>query len=118
MGLDKLGDKLVKALSKGVEATASLKIKGAPRFIVYVFAGLIIVSVVLFLAAWVWKWWYGNDVDFDMMIKLLATLTSTSFIAAIAFFGKAMIDNDGDDVPDIWENKDKEKGSNHHEGIS
>ena len=37
------------------------------------------------------------------MTIFIQTLTSVSFIAAVAFFGKALIDDDGDGVPDEFE---------------
>ncbi len=101
-----IGELLTRGLKKSVKAVAKLKIKGAPRLIVYVFLSLIILAVALFIIAWIWRWWFGT-VEFDHMIKMVATLTSTSFIAAIAFFFKALSDDlDGDGIPDMMQEHD------------
>ena len=41
------------------------------------------------------------------MIQFITAITSVSFIAAVGFFGKAMVDKDNDGIPDEWEGEHK-----------
>ena len=88
-----------------------MKVRGLPRALVIVLMLLIIGSVVLYLAGWIWLWAALRRVDLPALNALLQTLTGASFIAAIGFVGKGLIDADGDGVPDQWE-QEKEGGTN------
>lgn len=68
-------------------------------------------SVCLYLAGWGWIWAVGGRPDLPALNALLQTLTGASFIAAVGFIGKGLIDADGDGVPDQWE-QEKEGGTN------
>ena len=39
------------------------------------------------------------------MTRFIGEITSASFIVAIGFFGKALVDRDGDGIPDEFENR-------------
>ena len=83
-----------------------MKVRGLPRALVITIMLLIIGSIFLYLAAWMWLWWVKNHVDLPALNMLLQTLTGASFIAAVGFIGKSLIDDDGDGVPDDWEKKE------------
>ena len=89
-------------------ALGRMKVRGLPRTRVIVLMLLIIGSVLLYLAGWVWVWAFQRRVDLPALNMLLQTLTGASFIAAVGFIGKSLIDDDGDGVPDQWE-QEKEK---------
>ena len=100
--------KIQDALLKLMGSVGRLKVKGLPRALVIVLMLLIIGSVCLYLAGWVWVWAFQSRVDLPALNMLLQTLTGASFIAAVGFIGKSLIDDDGDGIPDQWE-QEKEK---------
>lgn len=103
--------KIQDAMLKVLGSVGRMKVKGLPRALVIVLMLLIIGSVVLYLAGWIWLWAALRRVDLPALNSLLQTLTGASFIAAVGFIGKGLIDADGDGVPDQWE-QEKEGGTN------
>ena len=103
--------KIQDALLKLMGTVGRMKVKGLPRALVIVLMLLIIGSVLLYLAGWIWLWAALRRVDLPALNALLQTLTGASFIAAVGFIGKGLIDADGDGVPDQWE-QEKEGGTN------
>ena len=99
--------KLQDALLKLMGSVGRLKVKGLPRALVIVLMLLIIGSVVLYLAGWVWVWAFQSRVDLPALNMLLQTLTGASFIAAVGFIGKSLIDEDRNGIPDEWQNKEE-----------
>lgn len=100
--------KIQDALLKLMGSVGRMKVKGLPRALVIVLMLLIIGSVVLYLAGWIWLWAALGRVDLPALNTLLQTLTGASFIAAVGFIGKGLIDADGDGIPDQWE-QEKER---------
>lgn len=82
-----------------------MKVRGLPRALVIILMLLIIGSIVLYLSGWVWLWAFQGKVDLPALNMLIQTLTGVSFIAAIGFIGKSLVDNDGDGIPDQWQGK-------------
>ena len=103
--------KIQDALLKLMGSVGRMKVKGLPRALIIVLMLLIIGSVLLYLAGWIWLWAALRRVDLPALNALLQTLTGASFIAAVGFIGKGLIDADGDGVPDQWE-QEKEGGTN------
>lgn len=103
--------KIQDAMLKVLGSVGRMKVKGLPRALIIVLMLLIIGSVCLYLAGWIWLWAALRRVDLPALNALLQTLTGASFIAAIGFIGKGLIDADGDGVPDQWE-QEKEGGTN------
>lgn len=103
------------ALLKLMGSVGRMKVKGLPRALVIVLMLLIIGSVCLYLAGWVWVWAFQRRVDLPALNMLLQTLTGASFIAAVGFIGKSLIDDDGDGVPDDWEKKEGEENESIHQ---
>ena len=100
--------KIQDALLKLMGSVGRMKVKGLPRALVIVLMLLIIGSVCLYLAGWVWVWAFQRRVDLPALNMLLQTLTGASFIAAVGFIGKGLIDADEDGIPDQWE-QEKER---------
>ena len=100
--------KIQDALLKLMGSVGRMKVKGLPRALVIVLMLLIIGSVVLYLAGWIWLWAFQSRVDLPALNMLLQTLTGASFIAAIGFIGKGLIDEDRNGIPDEWE-QEKER---------
>lgn len=103
-------DRVRKILDTIVAKTSRLKIARAPKIMVYWFLVHVLLCIVLFIAAWVYDWVQTGRGNLQAMTVFIQTLTSVSFIAAVVFFGKALIDDDGDGVPDEFEKgKDDKK---------
>ena len=108
-------NQIQKTLLTLLGALGRMKVRGLPRALVIVLMLLIIGSVVLYLAGWVWVWAFQRRVDLPALNMLLQTLTGASFIAAVGFIGKSLIDDDGDGVPDDWEKKEGEENESIHQ---
>ena len=109
--------KLQKVLLNILGSLGRMKVRGLPRALVITIMLLIIGSVLLYLVSWCWLWWLKGQVDLPALNMLLQTLTGVSFIAAVGFIGKSLVDDDGDGVPDDWEKETEEKehaGTNNH----
>ena len=100
--------KIQDAMLKVLGSVGRMKVKGLPRALVIVLMLLIIGSVCLYLAGWIWLWAALRRVDLPALNALLQTLTGASFIAAIGFIGNGLMDADEDGIPDQWE-QEKEK---------
>lgn len=55
------------------------------------------------MAAWSWQWKTTGKADLAIMIQFITAITSVSFVAAVGFFGKAMVDSNHDGIPDEFE---------------
>ena len=104
--------KIQDAMLKVLGSVGRMKVKGLPRALVIVLMLLIVGSAVLYLAGWGWIWAVGGRPDLPALNQLLQTLTSASFIAAAGFILRALIDEDGDSIPDYLQKDNKEGESN------
>ena len=86
--LDKVQNACIKALSK----VDKLEIRGMPRVMVYLFLFIVIFVLLLFLTAWIWQWHDTGKAELSILIQFVNAITSVSFIAAVGFFGRAMLD--------------------------
>lgn len=92
-----------------------MKVRGLPRALVIVLMLLIIGSILLYWAGWIWLWAMLGRVDLPALNILLQTLTSVSFIAAVGFIGRSLVDANEDGVPDEWEKKEGEENESIHQ---
>lgn len=97
---------LQKALLRIMGGMGRMKVKGLPRALIIILMLLIIGSVCLYICGWLWLA-HSGKIDLGAMNSLLQTLTGASFIAAVGFIGKSLIDDDGNGVPDDWDRKEK-----------
>ena len=95
-------------LKAAIEKIAMFQIRGAPRLMVYTFILLILLCITLFIGGWVFVWFVTSEPPLPIMIQFIAAITSVSFVAAIGFFGKALIDEDENLIPDEFEKEDEE----------
>lgn len=102
-------DKVREFLTAIITKTNKLEIARAPKIMVYWFLAHVLLCIVLFIAAWVYDWMETGRGNLQAMTIFIQTLTSVSFIAAVGFFGKALIDDDNDGVPDDFEKGKDEK---------
>lgn len=103
--------RLQKTLLRIMGGMGRMKVKGLPRALVIILMLLIIGSVCLYIGGWLWLVHTGK-IDLGAMNSLLQTLTGASFIAAVGFIGKSLIDDDGNGVPDEWEEEEKDDNTN------
>lgn len=102
-------ERLQTAARAAVEKVAALHIKGAPRLMVYLFIIIIFAAIGAFLAGWCFNWWSAGKADLPVMIQFLGAVSSVSFVAAVAFFGRALIDENDDGIPDEFEKEDEDE---------
>lgn len=96
-------NKIQKALLDLLGSMGRMKVRGLPRALVIILMLLIIGSIILYLSGWVWLWAFQGRVDLPALNQLIQTLTGVSFIAAIGFIGKSLVDDNGDGIPDQWQ---------------
>lgn len=101
--------KLQGALLNIIGSVGRMKVRGLPRALVIVLMLLIIGSIILYLSGWVWLWAFQGRVELPALNMLIQTLTGVSFIAAIGFIGKSLVDNNGDGIPDPWQEEQKKE---------
>ena len=100
-------------LRAAIEKIAAFQIRGAPRLMVYTFILLILICISLFISGWVFVWFTTKEPPLPIMIQFIAAITSVSFVAAIGFFGKALVDEDDNGIPDEFEKEDEENEKGH-----
>ncbi|MDY2965178.1 MAG: hypothetical protein SOR58_03145 [Megasphaera massiliensis] len=98
-------EKIKKLLEIAIMRTNKMQIAHAPKIMIYWFLGHVLFCIVLFICAWIYDWIQTGHGNLQAMTIFIQTLTSVSFIAAVGFFGKALIDSDGDGVPDEFEDR-------------
>lgn len=101
--------KIQTILVTSLQKIDKLQIKGMPMVMVYLFLFLLILSILLFIGAWVWLWVMTMKPELVIMIQFITAITSVPAIGAIGFFGKALVDKDGDDIPDEFEKDGEHK---------
>ncbi|MBO6291269.1 MAG: hypothetical protein J6N51_03275 [Selenomonas sp.] len=79
------------------------KIQGAARWMIYLFVVLLMCCIALFIIGWIFTWKNTGIISLGDMSAFIGEITSVSFVAAIGFFGKALVDKDGDGIPDEFE---------------
>ena len=102
-------NQIQKTLLTLLGALGRMKVRGLPRALVIILMLLIIGSVLLYVAGWIWLWAIQKKVELPALNQLIQTLPGASFIAAIGFIGKGLIDDDNNGIPDEWENKKEEE---------
>ena len=102
-----------RAVMSALKKTAKFQIRGAPRLMVYIFVSLILGCIMLFIGGWVFVWVMTKEPPLPVMIQFIAAITSVSFVAAIGFFGRALIDGDDNGIPDEFEKGDETHEKRH-----
>lgn len=97
--MKKIQNILIESLAK----IDGFQIKGMPRIMVYLFLFIVLLCLVLFIGAWCTAWYRSGSADLSIMIQFVNAVTSASFIAAVGFFGKALVDKDDNGIPDEFE---------------
>lgn len=105
--------KIRRVILDALDKTGKMKVRGLPRGLVITLILLILACVILYIAGWVYVWYFLHQVNFLALNELLKTITGTAFVAAVGFLAKALIDENGNGIPDDWERGDtKDETSN------
>ena len=106
-------DKILSGLKSGtlktLRKTAKMRITGLSLLLIRTIIVLIILAILLYFWGWLFNCMKKGAADLPAMNELIKTLTGTSFIAAIGFLGKALLDEDGDGESDACQNKEDDK---------
>lgn len=94
---------------KALRRTAKLKVKGLSLLLIRTIILLIILAIILYFWGWLFNCTRKGIADLPAMNELIKTLTGTSFIAAVGFLGKALLDEDGDGESDACQNREDDK---------
>jgi hypothetical protein len=76
------------------------------------YALLLVFCCTIYLAGWGVDWYICGKPNLPELRNFLHEIASTPWIAVIGFVGKALIDKDGDGIPDEFEDEDKENQNN------
>lgn len=96
---------MIEKLLRPVSRMGKMKLKGLPKAFVLIVVGLLIVSILMYLSGCLFIWYMDNRPPLKDINIIITTLTSVPAIAAIGFLGKAMVDDDGNGTPNVWEEK-------------
>lgn len=100
-------EKLKELIVTTIDNTGRMKIRGAPRFLVISWIVLIWTVVVLYIAGCLYVFYTTSRVEFQALIALLQVITGVAFVSAAGYLIKALVDEDGDGIPDYLQ-----KGNN------
>jgi len=102
-------NKLKEYVKAAIKKVAAFHIDGAPRLMIYAFLALVFICLLAFLIGWFYNWWTSGKAELPIMIQFVGAITSATFIAAIGFFGRALIDGDDNGIPDEFEKEEDDK---------
>lgn len=100
-------EKVQRVIIKALDRTGKMKVRGLPRGLIMTIILLVVLCILLYVAGWLYVWYYLYKVDFEALLNLLKLITGGAFVAAIVVLSRALIDKDGNNVPDDWERDDK-----------
>ena len=107
--------KVAQWLCRGKKYLHSLtKSHAAMRYIVW-YAGMIVICVMIYVAAWLYDWNIKMQPDLVELRNFLHEISGAAWIAVIGFLAKSFIDRDENGIPDQYE-EEKENGKNTSEG--
>lgn len=79
------------------------RINGWSLFVVILAVAILVSCIVLFIAGWLYKWWYTKVPDLPIMKDFIAVLTGTAAVTGVVTFSRYLVDKDHDGVPDELE---------------
>lgn len=72
-----------------------------------------LLPVILYLGLWTWcAVGHATPLAIQLLSELrsfVSVITSTTFVAAVLAYGRGLVDNNNDNIPDDWENKKEGK---------
>ena len=78
-----------------------LNFSGASMRYILAYALFVALICILYVAGWLADWWKAAKADLQELRAFLGVVTSSAWIAAMAFIAKAFVDRDKDGVPDF-----------------
>ena len=79
----------------------------APKIVIMGTAIMFAVLVILFITGYLFNWYVEGKADLRVLISFIAAITAPSVIMFITFIGKGFVDCDNDNIPDVFEDKEK-----------
>ena len=80
----------------------------AMRFIIW-YALLLVICCLFYVFGWGFDWYKSGVPNLPELRSFLHEIASSPWIAVIGFIAKAMVDNDNDGLPDIYESNEEAK---------
>lgn len=96
---------MIEKLLRPISRMGKMKLKGLPKAFILIVVGLLIISILMYLSGCLFIWYMDNRPPLKDINIIITTLTSVPAIAAIGFLGKAMVDDDNNGTPNVWEEK-------------
>lgn len=96
--------KAVKRLDKQL---TKMKLKGAPRLFLLIFAGLFVFVGILYIGGLAFELLYSGHINYKAAVDFIDSYFSMSAVAAFGVIGKALVDADNDGKPDVWKQVDE-----------
>lgn len=85
--------------------------QGAMRYIKW-YALLLVFCCTIYLTAWCVDWYIVGKPDLIEIRNFIHEIASASWIAVVGFICKALVDKDGDGIPDEFEKQDDTNQNN------
>ena len=82
-----------------------LNFSGASMRYILAYALFVALICILYVAGWLADWYKHAKADLQELRAFLSVLTSSAWIAAMAFVAKAFVDRNKDGVPDFLDEK-------------
>lgn len=101
--------KMITTLSKYTDRIKSYIPKHirTSMLIIYVYAMLLFITILMYIAGWCYKWHMNGAPDTAEVIQFMKEYVSVSMVAAITFISVFSVDKNRDGRPDAAENKSK-----------
>lgn len=105
-------DKLKQILTNSINNLEKIKIKGLPRAMILAFAGLFFLLILLFVCAWLHGWYMSDKADLAIFTSFFGQLFGPAVCGTVMIIGKALMDEDGNGIPDEWEKESEKNDKN------
>lgn len=100
-------EKIMQALKLAQDKLCQLRISTGPMKYVFWFAVIVVICCGLYIAGWCAEWYLDGRPNLPEMRLFLGVITSSAWVAAMAFIAKMLVDKDKDGIPDELEKEDE-----------
>ena len=103
-------EKILEYLKLAREKLGQLRVSHDALRYVLLYALLIVLGCLLYLTGWCATWYATGKPDVAELRQFLHEIASAPWIAVIGFIARAMVDKDGDGIPDELEKEETTNG--------
>lgn len=101
---------LAKKLNTNID---NMRITGMPRKLLMAYAFLFILIGLLYIGGILLELWKSGKFNYSAAIQYMQVYFGTSTVITFGILGKAFIDKDNNNIPDVWEQEiENDKSSN------